>query len=35
MLEGPLLETQQNAITLQKVEGVVSEQSLEALIQWL
>jgi hypothetical protein len=35
MLEGPLLDTQQNVILLQKVEGVVSEQSVEALIQWL
>lgn len=35
ILEGPLLETQHNVFTLQKVEGVVSDQSLEALIQWL
>ncbi|KAJ5882782.1 uncharacterized protein N7473_011044 [Penicillium subrubescens] len=35
LLEGPILETQHSVFTLQKVEGVVSDQSLEALIQWL
>lgn len=35
MFEGSFRESQEQMATLQEIEGVVSVQSVEALIQWL